>query len=110
MNAFGGGCYGLTGAKDVPLGWLKDTPFHTYFTPSLVLFLVVGGATFAAGLMVFTRHPSAKKAASIAALIIFAWLAVQVAMIGYVSWLQPTVAVAGLIIFILSRKLPAHEN
>jgi peptidoglycan/LPS O-acetylase OafA/YrhL len=110
MNAFGGGCYGLTGAKDVPADWLEGSPFHTYFTPSVVLFVVVGGAAFAAGLMVLSRHPKARKATAIAALILFIWLAVQVAMIGYVSWLQPTVAIAGLLIFILSLKLPKHEN
>lgn len=110
INAFGGGCYGMTGAKDVPVEWLKHSPFHTYFTPSLVLFFIVGGSLLNAALMVFNRNPLARKASVIAAFILLAWVTVQVLMIGYVSWLQPTVAVAGVLIFILSFKIPKHEN
>ena len=35
LNAFGGGYYGMSGAKDVPLEWLEGGPFKNYFIPSL---------------------------------------------------------------------------
>jgi hypothetical protein len=38
-----GGYYGMAVAKDVPTEWLKNSLFHNYFIPSLILFVVVGG-------------------------------------------------------------------
>ena len=32
INAFGGGYYGMAGAKDVPVEWLEGSPFHNYVT------------------------------------------------------------------------------
>jgi len=37
---------------------------------------------------------------------VYSWLAVQVSIIGYVSWMQPVTALVALIIFILARFLP----
>ncbi len=28
LNAFGGGYYAMSGAKDVPIDWLKGSPFE----------------------------------------------------------------------------------
>jgi hypothetical protein len=42
INAFGGGYYGMTGANDVPVEWLKGSPFKNYFVPGMVLFLLIG--------------------------------------------------------------------
>jgi hypothetical protein len=35
VNAFGGGFYGLNGAKAIPRAWLDGSPFHSFFVPSL---------------------------------------------------------------------------
>lgn len=35
MNAFGGGYYGMSGAKYVPLDWLKGSPFSNFLTDNL---------------------------------------------------------------------------
>lgn len=43
LNALGGGYYGMAGAKDVPLVWLEGSPFTSYFIPSLILFVCIGG-------------------------------------------------------------------
>ena len=37
-----------------------------------------------------------------AGVIVLGWLAVQVAIIGYVSWMQPTTAIAGIMILALA--------
>ena len=57
LNAFAGGYYGLSGADGVPREWLAGSPFSDYVVPSLVLFVVVGGALALAALMVFRGHP-----------------------------------------------------
>jgi hypothetical protein len=105
LNAFGGGYYGLTGAKTVPREWLAGSPFSDYFVPSLILFVVVGGSFLVAAIAVFARWRTARLFAVGAALIVLGWLAVQLAIIGYVSWMQPVTAIAAVVIVILAARL-----
>jgi hypothetical protein len=94
LNAFGGGYYGLAGASGVPTEWLAGTPFSDYTVPSVILFVVVGGSFLAGTVAVF------------AGAIVLIWIAVQVAIIGYVSWMQPATAIGGLLILLLAWALP----
>lgn len=105
LNAFGGGWYGLAGAKDVPTVWLEGSPFNSYFIPSLVLLIVVGGSCLTAALLSFINHRLKIKAAFISGIIMLLWIGVQVVFIGYVSWLQPAVALAGAITLVLAYYL-----
>lgn len=107
LNAFFGGYYGMAGAEGVPREWLTGTPFQNYFIPGLILAVVVGGASLSAGLLVLLRHAYARSAALAAAAIILGWIVVQVAIIGYVSWMQPSVFVMGLVILLLAWCRPA---
>ena len=109
INAFGGGYYGMAGAKNVPTEWLKHSPFHNYFVPSLILFVCVGGSSLVAAIAVFRRHRFARKAAFICGVIILIWLSAQMAIIGYVSWMQPTTGIAALLILFLTWLLPKNE-
>ncbi len=102
VNAFAGGYYGMAGAKNIPVEWLRGTPFSTYFLPSLFLFLVIGGTTLFAAITVFKKHPLGTKIALISATIIILWLIIQVIMIGYVSWMQPVTAFIALVIIFLT--------
>ena len=106
LNAFGGGYYGMAGAKNVPTDWLKGSPFRSYFIPGLILFACVGGSALWAAIAVFRRHRQARKAACICGIVTLIWLTVQVAIIGYVSWMQPATTGAALIILLLSWQLP----
>src|SRR5687768_17584017 len=98
LNAFAGGYYGLSGAEGVPTEWLEGSPFSDYYIPSLFLFFVVGGSLLFAAIAIFTRPRIADVSAAAAGLVVLGWIVVQVAMIGYVSWMQPTTLVAGLLI------------
>lgn len=109
LNAFGGGCYGLLGAKGVPPEWLAGSPFKDYTVPSLILFLVVGGSSLAASIAVFRRSPWARPAAGLAGCALFLWITVQVAVIGFVSWLQPAVFAASLLVLLSARFLPGKH-
>jgi len=106
LNAFAGGFYGMSGAQDVPREWLEGSPFEDYFIPGLFLFVIVGGSFVIAAISVFARARSARAAAFIAAVIVLAWLAVQVAIIGYVSWMQPATTIAAIIVLFLAWFLP----
>lgn len=109
VNAFGGGCYGISGAKSVPVDWLKGTPFHSYLIPGIILFSVVGGACLVAATLVFIKHRLATLFSFYAAVIILIWIVTQLAMIGYVSWLQPLIVVIGIVIFFLTWLLRKYE-
>lgn len=105
VNAFGGGVYGLSGAKDVPVEWLNGTPFQSYFIPSLILLIGVGGAALTACVSILMSSQSAVKASYISGVILLIWILVQVYMIGYVSWLQPAMFIAALLILVFTRML-----
>lgn len=108
--AFGGGFYGLlTGAPVVPREWLLGTPFQGYRIPSLILFFVVGGSSALAA-YANLKWAFAKRFTLAAALIQLGWIAVQVMMIGFVSWLQPAVALWALITLALAARLPRTED
>ena len=108
LNAFGGGYYGLSGAEAVPTEWLAGSPFSSYLIPSLVLFVIVGGSLSTACLAVFARWRSARFLALGAGAIVLVWIAVQVSIIGYVSWMQPTTAIAAVTIVGLAFLLPSE--
>ena len=110
LNAFAGGYYGLAGAEGVPREWLAGSPFSDYAVPSLVLFVVVGGALALAAIMVFRGHPLARAIACAAAAVLLVWIVVQVAIIGYVSWMQPATFAAGLLMLLLISLLPSTAS
>jgi hypothetical protein len=110
LNALGGGYYGLTGAVGVPTEWLQGSPFADYFVPSLILLVVVGGSFIVAAITVFARLRGDRVAVFVVAFIVLGWLTVQMSIIGYVSWMQPATAIAGLLILILGSQLPRRER
>jgi hypothetical protein len=102
LNAFGGGFYGMAGAESVPVELLEGSPFTTYFLPGLFLFVAVGGTMLLASISVFARWRNARTLSLVAALIALTWIVVQVIIIGYISWMQPAVAVMALLILLLA--------
>jgi len=106
LNAFAGGYYGMAGAEDVPKEWLEGSPFDDYFIPGLVLFVVVGGSFLAAAIAVFAKLRIARNAALAAGAIVLGWLAVETAIIGYVSWMQPATTIGALLVLFFAWLLP----
>ena len=106
LNAFGGGFYGLSGAEGVPVELLEGSPFRSYVVPSLILFFVVGGSFLFAAIAVVSRSRIARVSALGAGAVVLVWIVVQVSVIGYVSWMQPATALGGLLILLLSLRLP----
>jgi len=106
LNAFAGGYYGLSGAKGVPLEWLQGSPFDDYSVPSLILLIVVGGSLLIAAITVFACARIARASALTAGAIVLVWIAVQVAILGYVSWMQPATAIGGVVMLFLAWVLP----
>jgi len=95
LNAFGGGYYGLSGAPGVDPAWLDGTPFSSYFVPSLFLFTVIGGGMAVATAAWILKSRVAPWLSLAMGVTLMSWIVVQVAMIGYVSWMQPVSLAAG---------------
>jgi hypothetical protein len=106
VNAFGGGVYGIGGAEDVPTDLLNGTPFGDFLIPSLILLVAVGGSSLLAAMAVFRRHRLARPVAFGAGTVLLGWMAVQLAFIGYVSWMQPTAVVVAFLVLVLTGLLP----
>jgi hypothetical protein len=106
VNAFAGGVYGLAGAEGVPREWLEGSPFRDYSIPSLILFVVVGGCLLWAAIAVFANHHTASTLALVSGVVVLGWIAVQVALIGYVSWMQPATALSAIVVVLLALGLP----
>lgn len=105
LNAIGGGWYGLAGAESVPQEWLEGSPFHTYLIPSLILLFVVGGSTLFSSIAVFRNARIAPQASLLTGLILLGWIVTQLLIIGYVSWMQPAIFGAAIIILLLGGLL-----
>lgn len=80
----------------MPPAVLAGTPFPDFLLPGLVLALVVGGSTLAAAVLLSLGSRRAPGAAVAAGAITLSWISAQLGLIGYVSPLQPLVAVLGL--------------
>ena len=97
VNAFGGAIYALSGAPTVPVEWLRGTPFRDYTVPGL--FLLAGGLGMVlAAVAQLSRWPAAARWSEIVGALLMLWIIVQVAIIGYVSWMQPVSFIAGAVI------------
>ena len=59
-----------------------------------------------AAIVVFAGARIARVAALTAGIVVLGWLAAQVAIIGYVSWMQPATAIAGVLVLVLAWLLP----
>ena len=72
----------------------------------VVLLVVVGGVMLWAAVAVFGNWRRCRSVALGAAGLVLCWIAVQVAMIGYVSWMQPTTAFVATLAGTLAWLLP----
>lgn len=110
LNAFGGGYYGLTGAKDIPVQWLEGSPFRSYFIPSLFLFVCIGGGSLYSAIMVIKKSRWACQTVWVCGSTVLLWLLAQVLIIGYVSWMQPATTGIVLVILMLNHKLSTYDH
>lgn len=63
-----------------------------------------------AGILVFRKSRYARLVSFLAGMVTVIWLSVQVAMIGYVSWMQPTTAGVVAVILLLTWLMPSNPQ
>lgn len=99
----------------LPLDALEGSPFGSYLIPGIILFLFNGVFPFIVtiGLIVtrwkglhflnpFPAHHWSWTGAIAAGIILLIWIITETAMLGYISFLQPLMAVWGIFILLLT--------
>ena len=102
ISALGGGVYALAGAKSIPREWLRGSPFRSYLLPGLVLLVIVGGSMLVATGLLLAGRSAARLVSLEAGVVLLGWIAAQVTVVGYRSWLQPLFFAVGLAVVVLS--------
>lgn len=109
-NAVGGSIYGLSGAPNVPREWLEGSPFESYAAPSLILGIAVGGSSAAAAGTAWRGSETATTASTLAGAVLSTWIAAQVAIIGWRSFLQPLMGGVGIAMTFLGLRLRSAND
>jgi hypothetical protein len=95
---------------------LAGTPFSNYLIPGIILFILVGMFPLLVGYSLIKRpgwgwpdalNPARKKhwawsASWAAGVIMLIWIGAETIMLGYISFLQPVIAVYGVLIILLT--------
>lgn len=92
----------------IDLTHLVGTPFADYTIPGVVLVVTLGFGPLVAVYGLLTRRDWAWLAAVLVGPVLLVWLTVEVALIGYVSVLQPAYAVFGLALLVLAFTEPVR--
>jgi hypothetical protein len=56
------------------------------------------------------RSHLSRVSAFVAGTVVLVWIGVQLAIIGYVSWMQPATLLAGVFVLILAWLLPTNRT
>ena len=109
LGAVGGGLVLLLDPSGQGIGFsvelLSKSPFTNYLIPGLFLFLVNGIGNFFCGFLSIRKHLYAGYAGMLFGAILMGWILVQVAVFGWVSWLQPTYLFLGALELVLGFLL-----
>jgi hypothetical protein len=78
-----------------PLEMLKNSPFHDFLIPGIILFLVIGLGQLAAGILSLRLHRLCGFVGAVFGIGLMIWIFVQVSMIGGGHVLQYSYFAAG---------------
>jgi hypothetical protein len=98
----------------VPLEYLKNSPFSSYFAPGLILGVVVGGTQLVAAIALLAKRGIALLLSAVAGFGMLIWIFVELAMIQQYSWLQGAYFILGglelILVLVLLGVVPALVN
>jgi len=82
----------------MPLSYLKNSPFSDFLVPGLILLLVLGVLPLAAVAGLWLRRAWGWYTAFAVGCALMIWILVEITIVPF-SWLQPVFGVVGLLIF-----------
>jgi hypothetical protein len=89
----------------VPLEYLANSPFSSYFVPGLILGVVVGGTQLTAAIALLTKRRTALLLAAVAGFGMLIWIFVELAIMLQYTWLQAAYFILGGLELILVLAL-----
>jgi hypothetical protein len=96
LSAAGGAVLAIAAnGAGVPLEFLENSPFSSYFIPGLILGVVVGGTQLAAAIALLARRGIALLLSAVAGFGMLIWVFVELAMMQQFSWLQAAYFILG---------------
>lgn len=102
VNALGGGIYLMTDPDSaMPIEWLDGTPLGSWFWPGVALIVSIAVLPATVIAAAFRARPYARPGHMLAGAVLVGWICIQLAVIGYVSWMQPLMLALGLILVAL---------
>jgi hypothetical protein len=84
---------------------LKDTAFHSFTIPGIILTVVVGGTSLVAVVLNVLAHPMRYNWAIAAGVVLAGWIVVQMLLINTFHWLQFVYLLLALMVLLLSWQL-----
>ena len=96
----------------IPLEWLQNTPFNSYFIPGLILLIVLGLGSIGAAFVSIRRLPHYSQWIISIGAIIVGWITIQVLMLQMLHWLHYLFGGIGwgiLILGLVERKVLAAD-
>jgi hypothetical protein len=96
VSAIAGGVGLIIDGLGMSLDLLEGSPFSGFLWPGVILAGAVGGSGLLAWIALLAHAPRAIEAGAVAGAVLAGWIVVQVAMLGYISVLQPVLGVLGL--------------
>ena len=84
------------------LSILRDTPFHNFFIPGLLLLFIIGGIHLIVILLRIFHHPQTYKYCLIASLALVVWMVLQFLLLHWYTWLNGFYLGMGVLIGLMS--------
>lgn len=109
VGAFYGGWSLMTDPSGIALGlprdWIHRIPFHDYFIPGVILFIVNGILSFLCALATMGQSRGYEKMVMVQGSLLTGWILIQVLMLQTTEFLHFTMAVIGLTLIALGAIL-----
>lgn len=97
INGVYGGVGLMRDGMGMPADWVERLPFGSWALAGVALLLGVAAPQFASCWLVLTRSHRAALGAALAGVVLVAWIVVQILLLRRYFFLQPVIAVLGLV-------------
>ena len=93
------------GTLDIPIEWLNESPFTSYFIPGLLLTIVIGFGNILASLISFLHKSYSWYTTTALGLALIGFMSIEIWFVGLRNFLQPLYLIFGFIGLIIGIAL-----
>ena len=99
-----------TNGMGMPLSWLEDTVFGSYLVPGLILAIVIGGFSLAAGILLLLKKRCATEMTISTGFALLIWIFTEIYLIRESYWLQTAFFIVGVVILVASMFMIKYSK